>query len=123
MIREGSWSALSSRYPHLQDAPVIKRNGEIVRFLSPMHTAVGAQFTARASALVFPKFFPESEATLQRVALIQTLFLLQESGFSVPHSYEAIRAFLMWLQSLPAYTLTYSNLTEAVEHTRTLLSA
>jgi hypothetical protein len=112
MIREGSWSVLASRYPDLQNAPVMGRLDEKVRFLAPVNVATDSP--RRVSTLVFPKFSPRGSMMLEPIDSFEALLGLQESGFWVPHERESIATFLGWVQSLRAYTFTYSDLTQAV---------
>jgi hypothetical protein len=121
MLREGSWSVLASRYPELLNAPIINRFDEKVRFLAPPPVASGT--SAVPSAIIFPKFSPSGERRMEGIDSFQTLLKLQESGFWVPHDPDSIRAFLRWVQSIPAYIFSYSNLTEAVTEIRGFMSA
>jgi hypothetical protein len=113
MIREGSWPVLASRYPELHNEPVADRFDERVRFLAPVNLA--SDCPRRVSTLVFSKFSPHRSMMLEPIDSFQALLQLQESGFWIPHDRESIGTFLEWVQSLEAFTFTYSDLTQAVD--------
>ncbi len=119
MIREGSWPVLLPRLPELAESPIQVRWGQNVRFVAPRnpnHTT-----PAKVSAIVFSRFQPGAGTGIERLDTLETLVRLKESGFWVKHSKESIARFLDWLESLPCYTLTYSDLDEAIATVRTLL--
>ncbi len=122
MLREGSWPVLQSRFPELLDAPAVLRYGQNVRFLSPVIAEPEAA-SASVKSLVFIEFKPGAKTTLVTVGGFERLLLLQESGFWVPHDRESIADFLAWIASLPSYSLTYSDLNEAVKVIRELIDA
>jgi hypothetical protein len=121
MVREESWEVLRPRYPELTDLPIVSRNSEQVRFLTP-RSMPGAS-GMRTEAMVFPKFVPGGAPALTRIDSFQTLLRLQESGFWTPHDQASIRTFLDWAQSVPAYDFQYSDLDQAVKQVRLLLQS
>jgi hypothetical protein len=112
MLREGSWKVLERYFPQLSAIPTQSRHGDHVRFLPPPSDQPADP--AKAKCLVFVQFEPGAEALLQPLTPFESLLGLQKSGFWVPHNRESIGAFLAWYQSLPAYELRYSDLSEAV---------
>jgi len=110
-IREGSWPVLSPRFPQLNSAPIVSRFGQRVRFLHPEcadHTLSG-----QTAAIVFSSYQAGAKTGLLPFSTLETLLGLQESGFWVPHDRSSIQSFLDWIHSVPAYSLTYSDVDEA----------
>ena len=120
MLREGSWAVLESYYPELAQAPMFHRNGDTVRFLAP--PVDGQSHSAAPKALVFVRYLSGATTQLTALSAFEALLGLQKSGFWVPHNRESIASFLAWLQSVPAYELTYSSLPEAINIVRSLLA-
>jgi hypothetical protein len=121
MVREGSWSILSPRFPDFESAPILSRFGQRVRFLPPL----GGQQddgSALAAAIVFARFDRSAPGEISRLDTLQTLLRLQESGFWVAHDRRSIRGFLEWLQSTPSYSLSYSDVDRAALIVRELLA-
>jgi hypothetical protein len=119
MVREGSWSVLRSFYPEMDDAPILSRGGDRVRFLRP--TDRPASCRPIAKHLVFSRYQPGSPTSLDRVTDFESLVLLKESGFWVAHDPASISLFLNWVQSVQSYRLTYSDLSGAVSVLHELL--
>jgi Coenzyme PQQ synthesis protein D (PqqD) len=117
MLREGSWPVLQPRYPQLETNPVVCRYGQRVRFLAPDPDR-WPSFNARANTLLFTRYEPGSPTMLTPIPSLSALLKLQESGFWVEHTPGQITRFLRWLESIPAYTLHYSDLEEAVLQVR-----
>jgi len=120
MVREGSWPLVIPRFPELAKAPVISHSGTDVRFLAPRWD--GQARSASVLAIVFSRYEPGSVTALEPLDTFETLLRLQESGFWVEHDRQSITDFIHWLGSRPTYSLTYSNLDEAVDITRKMLA-
>lgn len=112
MIREGSWDVLHPRFPELRAAPIISRYGQQVRFLSPA-AANPDTHSARVAAIIFVRFDPSASFEFSSLATLETLLHLQESGFWVAHDEASIREFLRWLETTPAFSMTYSDVDQA----------
>jgi hypothetical protein len=121
MVREGSWNVLSSRFPELQDAPVVWRYGQRVRFLRPVGTKQDG-YCERVGAIVFIRFEPDAANEISALDPFKSLLRLHESGFWVAHDKQSIRAFLAWFQSTPSFTLTYSDVDQAAALVRDLIA-
>jgi len=119
MLRSGSWPLLDPFFPELSTLPIHTRFGDPVRFLPP--PAIHPQ-PAPAKCLCFVQFEPGAPVRLQPLSPFDSLCALQKSGFWVPHTRDSIAAFLAWYQSLPAYQLTYSDLSQAVPLVHSLLA-
>ena len=120
MLRQGSWAPLRSRYPQIETLPIVSRYGQNVKFLSP-EAPRWPTTSPRVKGLIFTKYIPGAPTTLLPIPSFEALVKLQESGFWVLHKQKEIARFLNWIQTLPANTLTYSNLDEAINQIRALL--
>jgi Coenzyme PQQ synthesis protein D (PqqD) len=121
MVREGSWDVLAPRFPELQDARIVSRYGQRVRFLSPVGMKQEGH-CKQVGAIVFARFQPDAAHELSTLDPLQTLLRLQESGFWVAHDEQCIRAFLAWMQSMPSFALTYSDIDQAASTIRRLIA-
>jgi Coenzyme PQQ synthesis protein D (PqqD) len=117
MVREGSWQVLAARFPELISSPAFERYGQQVRFLSPGPAQVATSATV-ARSLFFISYSPGEKISLRPILPIEALIRLRDSGFWVRHERAEISHFLGWLQGLPAFVLTYSDLDEAVKKIR-----
>ena len=108
-LRPGSWPLIEDRFPAFKDAPVYKRWGTDVRFLTP----VSAPMPAIVTALVFVRYQKEAETQLTKLTVFESLLSLQRSGFWVEHTPESIDRFLAWLGGIRRYSLQYPSLEEA----------
>jgi len=117
-IREGSWSAVSARFPNFKALPVTNRFGRQVRFLAPASTGGPVP----AAALVFPLYDPDSSGSVTPLGTLDRLVHLKESGFWVEHTRESIQGFLDWIQSVPAYRIVYSDVEKVVSLFRKILT-
>ncbi|MBV9156596.1 MAG: PqqD family peptide modification chaperone, partial [Acidobacteriaceae bacterium] len=119
MIREGSWPVLLPRFPELAKSPILSHWGQNVRFLSPRNRDYTG--SAKVSAIVFSRFERGATTSLQPVDAFETLVALEASGIWVRHCRNSIGKFLQWIEALPSYRLTYSDLDDAVATVRRLL--
>lgn len=121
MLREGSWPVLSPYFPEFHSAPTFYRNGDYVRFLRPHSDPVINALAPQC--LLFARYQPGFPVLIHTLTTFEALLALQESGFWVPHDRESISEFLSWLQSLPAYSLTYGQLSDAIPQVCSLISS
>jgi len=119
MLREGSWPVLASRFPELAAVPILERSGYNVRFLAP---PTNNQLPAVPKCLLFIEFRPDAVTTLNPLTPFESLLRLQKTGFWVAHDRVSIASFLSWIQSIPSYRATYSDLSEATALVRGLLN-
>lgn len=120
MIREGSWPLVSARFPEFENLPVYNRYGQNVRFLHPTGQLDGAK--ARACAIVFSRWEPDAQLSINTLNALETLVRFKDSGFWLAHDRPSIQNFLDWLAGLPAYEMTYSDVDEAVDAIRRFVS-
>jgi Coenzyme PQQ synthesis protein D (PqqD) len=121
MVREGSWDVLFPRFPELQDAPIVTRYGQRVRFLHPVGMKQEGH-CEQIGAIIFVRYEPGAANELRTLDVMQTLLRLQESGFWVAHDEQSIGDFLTWIQSTEAFTLYYSDVDEAASIIRRLVA-
>ena len=122
MLRQGSWAPLRSRYPQIDAIPAVLRYGQKVKFLSPEAGQWPAS-SARVISLLFTKYVFGAPTVRTPLPPFEALVRLRESGFWVVHRQEPIKRFLNWIQTVPASTLTYSNLDEAIDEIRKFISS
>ncbi len=120
MIREGSWPLISARLPAFDSLPTYNRYGQNVKFLPP--TIQPDLAGAAASALVFSRWQASAETTITSLNTFEALMRLKDSGFWLAPDREGIRKFLDFLQSLPIYEMTYSDIDEAMAFVKQLVS-
>ena len=116
-IREGSWPLLAERFPGFGQLPVIERFGQQIRFIYPSIT----QTSAATSAIVFTRYEPDAALSIQPLSTMEALIRLKESGFWVEHKRESIQTFLVWIESLPCYEMTYADVDAARQFILSLL--
>jgi hypothetical protein len=121
MVREGSWDVLSPRFPELQQAPVVSRYGQRVRFLRPQGMKQDGH-CKEVGAIVFVRYEPDAAHEFSPLDPLQTLLRLQESGFWVAHDQQSIGDFLAWIKTTAAFTMNYSNVDEAASIIRSLVA-
>ena len=109
MLRPGSWPLIEERLPAFKDAPVYRRWGTNVRFLTP----APANGPAPVTALVFVRHEKGAEPQLAELSVLDSLLALQRSGFWVEHTRESSERFLGWLARIRRYNLRYAELEEA----------
>jgi hypothetical protein len=111
-VREGSWAVLSQRFPELQEAPVVTRYGQRVRFLAPVGLNQDGH-CEKVEAIVFVRYGADAANELRTIDTLQTLMHLRESGFWVAQDRQSIGDFLAWIHSTSAFTLNYSDVDKA----------
>jgi hypothetical protein len=105
-LREGSWPLFPKSYR--------------TRFLPSNLNATTP--TAPPIALIFVNYQADAQGTiLDPIQPFDALVAIQQSGFWVEHSQQAIRSFLDWICKVPIYRLTYSDLAAATQTVRDLL--
>lgn len=120
-LKSGSWPALAAYYPMLDTWPIYHRWGQSVRYLLPRPTDPDRSWPVRT--LLFPRYVPGGATVLQPIAATAALQYLMAADTRLPQPLMAadVNTFLAWLSGVPAYTLTYDSLAEAVTAVRELL--
>lgn len=119
-LKSGSWPVLAGYYPTLDAWPIYHRWGQPVRYLLPPPTDLDRSWPVRN--LIFPRYVPGGATVLQPLTAIVALQYLMAADTLLPQPLTPadVSAFIAWLSEVPAYTLTYDNLAEAVVAVRGL---
>ncbi len=120
-LKPGSWPALAAYYPMLDAWPIYHRWGQPVRYLLPRPTDPDRCWPVRN--LIFPRYVPGGATVLQPIRATMALQYLMAADTLLPQPLMPTdaNAFIAWLGEVPAYTLTYDHLTEAVAAVRGLI--
>ena len=118
-LRAGSWPVLRSRFSSFDDLPIFERGGKKLRFL-PL-AARQPRVTARSTAVLFTQFVEGAEMASEPVSTWDALCRMDLTGFWITPGEDSTRAFLSWLEAIPKFQLTYSDLDDAVKFIRTLV--
>ncbi|HRZ07790.1 MAG TPA: hypothetical protein P5102_16920 [Candidatus Competibacteraceae bacterium] len=122
-LKPGSVPVLADLYPELPHLPAWRSGNRSLRFLSP------PEFARRrpdrpypVAALVFPRYQPNAEPTLQPLDPVAVLTRLMETDtlFDRPLNPAKIGELCAWIEATPAYTLAYGDLAAALETLATL---
>jgi hypothetical protein len=117
-LRAGSWPVLRSRFSAIDDLPIFERSGQKLRFM-PL-AAQQPPETARYRAVLFTQFVEGAEMASEPVSTWDALCRMDATGFWITPDENSTRAFLSWLEAIPKFQLTYSDLDGAVKFIRTL---
>lgn len=118
-LRAGSWPVLRSRFSGIDDLPIFERGGQQLRFL-PL-AARQPPATACSRALLFTQFVKGPEMESRPVTTWEALCRMDVTGFWITPDEDSTRAFLSWLEEIPKFQLTYSDLDDAVTFIRALV--
>lgn len=121
-LKAGSWPVLQALRPDLGETPTRQRLGQPVRYLPPR----GAQPAAPIAlgGYVFPRYQPGMPTRLQRLspeAALQGL-IGAEAVIRGLHQ-DKLRRLARWLESAPAWSLSYPDLASGLAGVRQILQA
>ncbi len=121
-VKEGSWMALSPLHPDLAKGRRLTTSKGRSTLVVPAGEVWQAE-PISSSLLVFPRFEAGSGTGIEPLSPFMALERLVEAGMWLGHPLtdEKVRAFLAWLEAVPAYALTYGRLEEAEDAIRGLL--
>lgn len=121
-IKRGSWHALRQHYPDLDGLPVYELAGSQIRYLktdawrmAPLGRGLPVE------ALVFPRFDPGATLELRRIPATETFAELCHASSMLDQRPEFLAETLRWIESVPAYRLSYGHLDRTVERLLPLL--
>ncbi len=119
-LKSGSWSVLASRLPNLGRAPLIERAGQSVRFSPPPGPLTRGPVPV--GAFLFPRYQPGGESALEPLDPMAVLreIVVAEPVVSILDS-ERLDTLTRWMQSAPAFALTYAHLDQALALTERAL--
>lgn len=116
-LKEGSWAALHSEYPHISALPVhLRFDGQkICYLLSDSIQVVSGNSSYPATHLIFPEFNPATPGKLESLSIVQTLNLFADAGYHVPNlDEERVLGIVNWLAGIKRYSLVYPSTDEAL---------
>lgn len=116
-LKEGSWSALHSEYPHISTLPVhLRFDGQKICYLLPDSIQVVANNRCYpATHLIFPEFNHDAMGKLESLSIVQTLNLFAEAGYHIPGlDEERVIGIINWLAGIKRYSLVYPSTGEAL---------
>jgi len=116
-LKKGSWSVLEQTLPDLAGQKAEKIGGEWVKYL-PVTVEPRQSSGLRIGAIVFPRFQAGACPELRRLAPLECLQLLTESGAWFSLRRRAPWKWASWLNDTPSYSLQYSRLDDAIERVR-----
>ena len=114
-LKSGSWPVLEQLRPELADATVTQRMGQPVRFLSPRGSVPTAPIPL--GAFIFPCYQPHALPHLESLPPESTLQRLIEAEAVIRNlNQDKLERLARWVESAPAWTLTYPDLATGLEH-------
>ena len=121
-IKRGSWRPLRRHYPDLYARPVHELAGLHIRYLDldPLRVAP-LDRGLPVAALVFPCRAAGAALEEQRMTPAEALAALCHARSLLDRRPEVFAETLRWVESVPAYRLTYGDLDSAVERVWSLL--
>ena len=113
-IKPSSLEALAQSYPRFPRLPTFQRFGRNVYYL-PQKTPAPAtwEHTWTVKALVFPSYQAKSTPALRTLAPLERITLLARSGSIL--GTDDIGGFLAFVESTPGFSITYADLTQALD--------
>jgi len=119
-IKEGSWNVLSGIYPQLREPSKHNRfDDQKIHLLPP--DAI-QQKRHKVTHLIFPKYIPGATTSLTPISAKEALAKISDS-YKVQDQMDQKKFELILenLIALPRYTLSYSDLDDAISHIDRLL--
>lgn len=113
-VKKGAWETLQPLYPeHLWSAP-LSINGYVLRYIDLTFRATAEQ-TFPVAAIVFPKYRPSAQVTLERMTPEATLQHLLNSGSRTVGADPTIEGLCRLVNTTPAYRLVHGDWRTASE--------
>ncbi len=111
-IKTGSWLLLESLYPTLPNLPTINCYGREVRYVQPRQTKASGH---APSVILFPTYKKERATQLSPLTPFQTMIRLLETSMNLdqPATEEKLAELIRFVETTPAYILTYNDLSNA----------
>ena len=124
VLKSGSWKALETFLPRLNDLPVRRRGGQDVRYWPPPATQV-ATGSRSIRAIVFARYDATGSGQLARLSPLDGLSRLIAAPCTVgaPITTETVHRVIGWARALPFYSLAYGSLAEAKSIVEDLLGS
>ena len=114
-LKAGSWPALASLYPELEQLPVYRRFGRDVRYLFPGDfDGDRGPRCSPVACLIFPRYQQAHDATLEAISPIEAIQRLVQAGAWVSFDPDMLALLVEWVRRTPAYALLYDSLEDAM---------
>ncbi len=121
-IKRGSWRALSCRYPGLDALAVHQLAGLHIRYLELEHgRAAPLDRGLPVAALVFPRYEARARLEAQPMTAAEALTKLCHARSLMDRQPEVLTETLRWIETVPAYRLSYGDLDQAIAWVQALL--
>lgn len=112
VMKQGSWEPLQKIRPELCHKITYQRMGQPVRYLPPINSSTNLwDKNWPVSALIFPEYQVGADLRCRAMNPVDTLCELIHSGALFQ---EQIAQILPWLEIMPAYSLQYGNISQAI---------
>jgi hypothetical protein len=123
-IKRGSWRTLRRRYPDLYARPVHKLAGLQIRYLDLDGARVASLNRGLpVAALVFPRYEAGAVLRRRRITPAEALANLCHARSLLDRQPDVLAETLRWVESVPAYRLSYGDLDSAIGRVWSLLGA
>jgi hypothetical protein len=114
-LKEGSWPVVASLFPELLAAEVSRSRTAPVRYLTPASPVGGEGGSPEPpKALLFPRYLPAAPAVLRAIPPEEALVRLVEDRTWFSREESDVRAWAAWLARVPAWSLEYGSLRDAL---------
>ena len=120
-LKAGSWPVLQSRRPELAGLPVIQRHGQPVRYVPACHGP--PSIPVPLGTFVFPSYQPDAPPRLESLSPEAALQgLLGAEAVIRGLNQDKLERLARWVESAPAWSLTYPDLDSGLAGVRAVLS-
>jgi hypothetical protein len=109
--------ALESIYPQMVELQThLREDGKRVRYFTPSPGNIAAEESCPVSAIVFPRYEPDSDTRILPVGKVDALELIMENCNTLPKKLtcEKVGELVTWIKKIPCHALTMSSVAEAV---------
>ncbi len=116
-LKQGSWEIISGSLPLFTETLPVERFGQTVKYPRlPKSLMKNGTESVSSSILVFPRWEYSSLTKLQRLTRVSAIQELIESGsaFGMKDDAYDMQTVIEWLGEMELYSLTYSDLSEAI---------
>ncbi|HEX2479692.1 MAG TPA: hypothetical protein VHK45_10455, partial [Geminicoccaceae bacterium] len=123
-IKRGSWRTLRRYYPDLYERPVHRLAGLQIRYLD-LDAARMAPLDhgLPVAALVFPRYQAGAALEVAELTSAESFAELCHARSMLDRQPDVLAETLRWIESVPAYRLTYGDLEPATKWALSLLAA
>ncbi|MGB1581977.1 MAG: PqqD family peptide modification chaperone, partial [Nevskiales bacterium] len=127
-LKQGSWAIVGQYFPQLESSPVYASGSARIRFLVNSNPNPDRRADLPASlpvhCLLFPSYQAGAATTLARITPEESLALIIESNTHLSRPIQAakVAGLIAWVESTPAFSMTFSQLPEAVAQVQALFN-